>query len=85
MAAQAKVEAPKEAGFYLVGSEIAIGLWRSAGGSSGSIDCYWEGTSRTGDLLDNDLGPSGITMYVKSNYFAVSMKPDCGTWTYLGK
>jgi hypothetical protein len=73
----------KGPGIYLVGVDIAPGLWRSTPGISDD-SCYWEVTSRTGDLQKNNLGASGMTMYLARSDFQVTMKPACGTWTYLG-
>ena len=70
----------KTDGFYLVGSEIAPGVWRSSGSQD---DCYWEITTSTGDIINNHFGMAGGTMYVPSSGFQVMLE-DCGTWTYIG-
>ena len=67
-------------GFYLVGSEIAPGVWRSNGTQD---DCYWEVSTSTGDIISNHFGMAGGTMYVPSSGFQVMLE-DCGTWTYIG-
>jgi hypothetical protein len=45
-------------GTYLVGKEIVPGQYRSAGGSGGRSDCYWERLSglggRNADIIAND-------------------------------
>jgi hypothetical protein len=70
----------KTNGFYLVGSEMAPGIWRS----NGTQDyCYWEITTSTGDIINNHFGMAGGTMYVPSSGFQVMLE-DCGTWTYIG-
>ncbi len=71
----------KRPGFYLVGSEIAPGVWRSSGTSD---TCYWSITTQTGNIINNHFGMAGGTMYVPSSGFQVELDADCGTWTYLG-
>jgi hypothetical protein len=67
-------------GFYLVNSEIAPGLWRSQGTQT---DCYWEISTRTGDIINNFFGMAGGSMYIISTAFQVHLQ-DCGTWVYMG-
>lgn len=70
---------PRGDGFYLVGEEIATGVWRS---TSGSDRCYWSITASTGNIIKNHYGMSGGTMYIPSNGFQVELS-NCGTWTWL--
>ncbi len=79
---QDKTKTDKGPGFYLVGSDIAAGVWRNNGNTDG---CYWAVTSKTGDILDNHFGMGGGTMYVNSAGFQVEMSEECGTWIYLGE
>jgi hypothetical protein len=72
--------APHGDGYYLVGTEIAVGVWRSMGDTS---NCYWETTSRAGNILNYHFGSSGGTMYVAANAFMVRLR-SCGDWVYLG-
>jgi hypothetical protein len=72
----------KKPGFYLVGEDIAPGVWRSQGTGDG---CYWAVTSKTGSILSNHYGMAGGTMYVPSHGFQVELDDDCGTWKYLGE
>jgi hypothetical protein len=74
--------ADKQDGVYLVGEEIAVGLWRSE--KDVSDDCYWETTTKKGDINNNYFGLSGGTMYLRKSDFQVSME-DCGTWKYMGE
>lgn len=67
-------------GFYLVGMDIAPGVWRSNGNND---NCYWAVTTKTGDILDNHFGMAGGTMYISTNGFQVELK-HCGIWTYMG-
>jgi len=77
-----RLEMPHYPGIYLVGIDIAPGLWRN---NSSSDFCYWEITTRTGDILDNHFGQGGGTMYISGSAFQVTMERECGTWIYLGK
>jgi hypothetical protein len=78
---QDPLTADKEPGNYLVGTDIAPGVWRNNGQSS---ECYWKVSSRTGDIIDNYFGMGGGTMYIPKNAFSVELHEECGTWTYLG-
>ena len=48
-------------GFYLIGVDIAPGVWRSQGTGD---SCYWSVTTLTGDIIDNHFGMSGGTAYI---------------------
>ncbi|MGA2505512.1 MAG: hypothetical protein ABSG01_15630 [Anaerolineales bacterium] len=71
---------PRGDGYYLVTVEIAPGLWRSQGTQN---DCYWELSTRTGEIINNHFGMAGGTMYIPSSAFQVRLQ-DCGAWVYLG-
>ncbi len=69
-------------GFYLVGVDIAPGVWRS----SSSLDsCYWGRYDRTGEIIDNYFGYGGVTIYIAATDFSVELGEDCGDWTYLSQ
>ena len=70
---------PKGDGFYLVGVDIAPGVWRSKGTGD---DCYWEVTQADGDIIDNHFGMAGGTAYIPVNGFQVRFE-DCGTWEFV--
>ena len=70
----------KMPGFYLVGVDIAPGIWRSQGNSE---SCYWEITTRTGNIIDNHFGMAGGTINIPYNAFQVELDTDCGYWVYL--
>jgi hypothetical protein len=72
----------KGPGYYLVGTEIAPGVWRSLGTANG---CYWSTNSKTGDIISNHFGMAGGTMYIPGSAFEVRLEAECGTWTYLGQ
>jgi hypothetical protein len=71
--------APKKDGFYLVGVDIAPGLWRSTGTGAG---CYWARQTMTQDLLDNDFGYAGGAVLIRPDDFEFYTH-DCGAWTML--
>ena len=66
-------------GNYLVGVDIAPGVWRNNGTRD---DCYWSRETRTGNIIDNYLGLGGGTAYISSNDFLFHSQ-DCGVWTWL--
>ena len=66
-------------GIYLVGIEIAPGVWDSNGTGD---SCYWEVTTATGDIINNHFGLAGGTAYISATAFQV-MFERCGTWTWL--
>lgn len=70
----------KGPGYYLVGVEIASGVWRSLGTAD---DCYWSINSKTGDIINNHFGMAGGTMYIPASAFEVRLEAECGMWTYL--
>lgn len=76
----AQLRLDHDPGFYLVNVDIAPGIWRS---TPGQDDCYWKRSDKTGDIIDNYYGFSGVTMYVAPSDFAVEMTKECGTWTWL--
>jgi hypothetical protein len=78
------IEAPKMNGIYLVNVDMAPGLWRSEKGVSDDR-CYWELTTKTGDIINNFYGASGGTMFIPESAFQVELKDGCGMWTYMGK
>jgi hypothetical protein len=67
-------------GVYLVGIDIAPGVWRS---TPGADDCYWKRADRTGDIIDNYYSFSGGTIYIAPTDFSVELSTECDTWTYL--
>ena len=70
----------KKPGFYLVGIDIAPGVWRSLGSSD---SCYWSITDRYGNIINNHFGMAGGTMYIPTQSYQVQLDADCGTWTFL--
>jgi len=70
----------KGPGYYLVGKDIASGVWRSNGTGN---DCYWEIDTLTGDIINNHFGLAGGTMYIPPTAFQVRMEAGCGNWAFL--
>ncbi len=77
--AEARLRNPKGDGFYLVGVDIAPGIWRSTGTDD---DCYWAISNRQGNTTDNHYGMSGGTAYISSNDFQVEFD-GCGRWEFV--
>lgn len=71
---------PKEDGFYIVGEEIAPGVWRSSPGLEG---CHWARYNDSNNLLGEYVGLSGGVIRIRDTDYIV-MLDGCGTWTYLG-
>jgi len=66
-------------GFYLIGKDIAPGVWQSNGTTG---NCYWAVTTATGDILDNHFGQPGGTAYLPPDGFQVEFN-GCGIWQFL--
>lgn len=61
-------------GDYLVGTDIATGVWRcSADGGS----LYWETDTKSGDIIDNDLGSIAR---VPTSAYSVTLRGCDGDW-----
>jgi hypothetical protein len=71
--------APKKDGFYVIGVDIAPGVWRSTGPGA---QCYWERTNITQDILDNDLDFAGGAVTIRPDDFEFYAR-GCGIWTML--
>ena len=69
-------------GFYLIGVEVAPGVWRNNGNSD---SCYWSVTTSTGAIINNHFGMAGGTAYLPARGFQVEFGEDCGTWEWLSK
>lgn len=72
---------PKSDGFYLIGTEIMPGVWRSTGNSD---RCYWSVTQANGEIIDNHYGMAGGTAWIAEYGFQVEFSR-CGNWEYIGK
>jgi hypothetical protein len=71
-------------GSFLVGSEVAPGVWRNSD-SSGS--CYWERLSgfggSLGEILDNSFSTTIETVTIDASDLGFSSER-CGSWTKVG-
>jgi len=74
----------KDSGSYLVGSEIAPGIWRSVVASS-DRDCYLEISTLGGRLVNNTFDPLGGTIRIPDGEYLVVI-PSGGSgciWTFF--
>ena len=71
--------APKKDGYYVVGLDIAPGVWKSNGLSS---SCYWARYDLTQDINDNELGYAGTVVTIRADDFEFYTK-GCGVWTMI--
>lgn len=71
--------APKVDGHYMVGIDMAPGLWWNDGKSS---KCYWERANSTQDINDNYRGFGGGAVLLRPTDFEFYAS-GCGTWTML--
>jgi hypothetical protein len=71
--------APKIDGHYIVGVDMAPGLWWSDGKSS---RCYWERANSTQDINDNYRGYGGGAVLIRPTDFEFYAS-NCGTWRML--
>jgi hypothetical protein len=74
-----KQTSAKTDGFYVVGLDIAPGVWKSGGQSA---QCYWARQNVTQDLIDNDLGFAGGVVTIRPDDFEFYTR-GCGAWTML--
>ncbi len=77
---KSSLTATKAPGIYLVGIDIAPGVWRSQGSGD---KCYWEITTKTGTTIENHMGMAGGTMYIPKKAFQVMLERECGDWEFL--
>jgi hypothetical protein len=71
--------APKKDGFYVVGVDIAPGVWWSQGKGA---KCYWARQNVTQDIEDNDISFPGGVVTIRPEDFEF-YSSGCGTWTML--
>lgn len=74
------LKASRGPGYYLIGIDIAPGVWRNDGTTD---NCYWSVTTRTGDIIANDIGMGGGTAYIPASGFQIEFGEHCGNWTWL--
>jgi len=73
------LRASKTDGNYLVGVDIAPGIWRNNGTGG---QCYWETLTKTGEIVNAYYGAGGRTTYIGASAFSFRSE-GCGTWKYL--
>lgn len=70
-------------GTFVVGQTILPGTWRT---DPGVRDCYWERTSGSGDIIDNNFvtfAPAGATVTIRSSDGGF-VSERCGIWRRVG-
>ena len=77
---QANLISPKGDGFYLVGTEIGAGVWRSDGRGGA---CFWARRDAQQNTIASYFGPAGGTVTIQPSDFEVQFER-CGTFTTLG-
>ena len=75
------LKADKKFGFYLIGPEIAPGVWRST--NENTTKCYWKITDIKGNPIKNYFGQGGGTIYVDPDAFQIEIGESCGSITYI--
>ena len=73
------LQKPRGDGIYLINVNIAAGVWKNNGTGD---TCYWEVTSKTGELVSNHFGQAGGTAYLPPNGFQIEFER-CGTWEFM--
>ena len=75
--------APFQDGMYIVGTDIAPGIWRAPGGDG----CYWARlagfSGRLADIIANDFEPANATVQISPGDKGFETN-ECGTWTKIG-
>ena len=72
---------PHGDGIYIVGAQIAPGVWRSQ--SSDQRFCYWARRKYDGVVLNSYYGLPGIEMRVQASDYEIEFD-GCGMWVYMG-
>jgi hypothetical protein len=74
-------EEPHQDGIYIVGAEIAPGIWHSI--STDQNFCYWARRKYDGIILASYIGLPGIDIRILETDYEVELD-GCGMWIYLG-
>ena len=79
---------PKQGtGVYLVGVDIAPGIWRSSGTGDSDGDCWLRVNNLGGDYETASIEPVGVSHRIPAGDFQVVLNkysPEC-TWTYVSE
>ena len=73
------LKADKTDGFYLIGPEIAPGIWRT---EPNKTKCYWKITGVKGEIISNYLGSGGGTIYIPKDAYQIEIQ-NCGKVTFV--
>jgi len=73
------LKADKTDGFYLIGPEIAPGVWRT---EPNKTKCYWKITGVKGEIISNYLGSGGGTIYIPKDAYQIEIQ-NCGKVTFV--
>lgn len=74
---------PHGDGVYLVGVDIAPGVWRPIAGDQDRF-CYWARRKYDGIILGSFYGPSGSEVLLRTTDYEVEFD-GCGVWVYMGE
>jgi len=74
-------EEPHLDGIYIVGAEIAPGIWHS--NSTDQNFCYWARRKYDGIILASYIGLPGIDIRILETDYEVELD-GCGMWIFLG-
>lgn len=70
-------------GSWLVGTDIAIGSWRTKEAVSGGL-CYADTQDKAGNILEQEVTPSGKTIIqIKKGAYKFTSR-GCGEWEKVG-
>ena len=70
-------------GTYLVGTEIAVGQWKSDG-KGGSL-CYADTQDKAGNILEQEVAQAGEAVVIRITKDAYTFKSsNCGSWKKVG-
>ena len=76
---------PHGGGHFVVGTEVAAGIWRNSDSSGG---CYWarlQGFSgQLADVISNEFTFDIQTVSISATDVGFYASSDCGTWAFLG-
>lgn len=82
-AAPAPVNTGIKDGTYLVGSEIALGIYQSNGDRT--THCYAETKDKAGNALEMEMGGAGESVIIRIMSGAYTFRSvDCHTWKKVG-
>ena len=82
-AAPAPADTGIKDGTYLVGSEIAVGIYQSNGDRT--THCYAETKDKAGNPLEMEMGDAGESVIIRIMSGAYTFRSvDCVTWKKVG-